>query len=71
MQFLHRLALVRRFFGLCGKAREIELEWQKIQQAEHDAFFAVQITGRRDEELTHAYKKGITDGIKWCVEHFS
>lgn len=67
---LNRLKILSKFVALEGKAREIEQEWQKIQQDEHDSFFAFQVFRGRNE-VEHAYRKGITDGIKWCVERFS
>lgn len=55
---------------LSGRAKEIEKEWQKIQQDEHNAVFANQVfNGRNGEEV--AYRKGIVEGIKWCVDRFS
>ena len=64
-----RLQMLSKFAALVGKAKQIEEEWQKIQQDEHDAFFAFQVMkGTNDKE--YAYKKGIADGIKWCVNHF-
>lgn len=65
----NRLKALGKFAQLAGKAREIELEWQKIQQEEHDAFFAYNLLHGRDEN-NHAYRKGVTDGIKWCVDRF-
>lgn len=67
---LNRLRTLWRFCKLSSRAKEIESEWQKIQQNEHDEFFKFQVfRGSSKDEL--AYKKGITDGIKWCVERFS
>lgn len=65
-----RLKQLSKFVELTGKAREIELEWQKIQQDEHDTFFAFQVM-KGHGETEYAYKKGISDGVKWCVERFS
>lgn len=65
-----RIKMLGKFVALAGKGREIELAWQKIQQDEHDAFFAFQIFQGRNE-VDYAYKKGIADGVKWCVERFS
>jgi len=67
---LNRLKILGKFVQLAGKAQQIEKEWQKIQQDEHDAFFAFQVF-RGKNEVEHAYKKGVTDGIKWCVDRFS
>ena len=67
-----RLNLLSRFVNASGKAREIEAEWQKIQQDENDSFFAFQsLRGRSDSELVYLYKKGIGDGIRWVLERFS
>lgn len=64
-----RLQLLAKFVNLSGKAREIELEWQKAQQDEHDAHFQFQVL-RGHGESEYLYKKGIVDGIKWCVDRF-
>lgn len=66
-----RLQVLNKFAQLSGKAREIELEWQKIQQNEHDALYAFQCTLQDENKQDYFYKKGITEGIKWCVNHFS
>lgn len=65
----NRLELLAKFANLSGKAKEIEEEWQKIQQDEHDEHFALQVL-RGNNEGVYLYKKGIADGIKWCVKHF-
>lgn len=65
-----RLRLLAQFSGMKGKARELELEWQKIQQDEHDAFFAHQILHGKDNG-NYDYKKGFVEGIKWCIDRFS
>lgn len=65
-----RLRLLAQFSTVGGKALEIEKEWQRIQQDEHDSFFEFQVT-RGNNEKEYAYKKGIADGIKWCVKRFS
>ena len=67
---LDRLKVLSKFAQLTGKAKEIETEWQKIQQDEHDAHFSYQVFRGRNE-VEYAYKKGIVDGIKWCVDRFS
>lgn len=64
-----RLEVLAKFSNLVGKASEIESEWQKIQQSEHDEHFAFQIL-RGNNEKEYYYKKGIVDGIKWCVDRF-
>jgi len=67
---LERLKMLSKFAALVGKAKEIEQEWQKIQQDEHDSFFAFQVM-RGSNEREYAYKKGIADGIKWVINRFS
>lgn len=64
-----RLRLLAQFAGMKGKAEEIEKEWQRIQQDEHNAHFAFQIL-RGNNESEYLYKKGIAEGIKWCIDHF-
>lgn len=64
-----RLKILGKFVQLSGKAKDIEMEWQKIQQDEHNAKFAFNILHGNDEH-NHAYKKGIVEGIKWCVDRF-
>jgi hypothetical protein len=66
----NRLKLLSKFVNLVGKARDIEKEWQRIQQDEHDEHFAFQVL-RGNNEASYLYKKGIADGIKWCVDRFS
>lgn len=65
----NRLKLLSKFALVASKGREIELEWQRIQQDEHDATFALRSGKSNDVDV--AYKKGIADGIKWCVNRFS
>lgn len=65
-----RLKVLSKFTNLAGKAEAIEQEWQRIQQDEHNEFFAMQIM-HGNNESAYLYKKGIVDGIKWCVNHFS
>ena len=67
----NRVLLAAKIMKVSEKARELELEWQKIQQEEHDAFFAFQAIGGKSQESLYVYKKGIADGIKWCINHFS
>lgn len=64
-----RLKLLSKFSNLSGKAEEIEKEWQRIQQAEHDEYFKFQVT-RGNSELDHIYRKGIREGIQWCIDRF-
>lgn len=66
-----RLQVLSKFSQLSGKARDIELEWQRIQQDEHDALYAFQCTLREENKQDYYFKKGIVEGIKWCVNHFS
>lgn len=68
---LNRWKILYRFVCLMGKAREIELEWQRIQQDEHDFNYAFQTGMNEDKQARYLYKKGIADGIKWCVDRFS
>lgn len=65
----NRLQILAKFSQLAGKAREIELEWQKIQQDENDAFFKNQVQRGNDEGL-YMYKKGFAEGVRWCIERF-
>ena len=65
-----RLKMLARFCQLEGQAKAIEDEWRQIQQDENDAFFAWQSIRKSDAELLYLYKKGIADGIKWCVNRF-
>lgn len=67
----HRLQLLSKFVQLAGKAKEIEQEWQRIQQDEHDFLFAFQVSNGEDSQAKYMYKKGIADGVKWCVNRFS
>lgn len=64
-----RLKMLSQFSQMAGKAKQIEQEWQKIQQDEHDEFFKFQTLGK-SAELEYIYKKGISEGIKWCVNQF-
>lgn len=67
-----RLNLLSKFVNASEKARDIEVEWQRIQQDENDSFFAFQsLRGRSDSESVYLYKKGIGDGIRWVLERFS
>ena len=66
-----RLKLLYRFFKIADKARQVELEWQKIQQDEHDFKYAFQALPSEDSQSRYLYKKGIADGIKWCLKLFS
>lgn len=67
---INRFKILWRFCSLLGKAREIELEWQRIQQDEHDAFFAWQ-AAKGNDDSKYAYKKGFAEGVKWCLARFS
>ena len=64
-----RLKLLMKFSHLQGKAREIELEWQTIQQAAHDRSFYNQVyLGKAESEVAH--KDGFVRGVQWCIERF-
>lgn len=71
IQEWNRLKLLSKFVHLSGKAKEIELEWQRIQQDEHDFQFAFQTTPNEETQSKYIYKKGIADGIKWCIDRFN
>lgn len=71
IQEWNRLKLLSKFVQLSGKAKEIELEWQRIQQNEHDFQFAFQTSPNDETQGRYLYKKGIADGIKWCTDKFS
>lgn len=71
LQEWQRLQLLSKFVQLAGKAKEIETEWQRIQQDEHDFLFAFQVSNNEDSQAKYLYKKGIADGVKWCVARFS
>lgn len=64
-----RLKLLSKFANLSGKAEEIEKEWQKIQQDEFDTYFSFQVV-RGQNELDLMYRKGIREGIQWCIDRF-
>lgn len=65
----NRLKLLSRFVKFADKAKEIEQEWVTIQQDANNSNFAFQ--SGRGVEVDVSYKKGIVDGIKWCVNRFS
>lgn len=65
----NRMKLLEKFSLLDAKSKEIEAEWQKIQQDEHNATFAFQ--SGRSNEVDASYKKGVADGVKWCLNRFS
>jgi len=68
---LRRLKLLSKFAGIAEKAREVELEWQRIQQDEHDFQFAFHTSKDEESQAKYLYKKGIADGVKWCLNLFS
>jgi hypothetical protein len=68
---LTRLALLWRFVQFTGKSEAIEQEWQRIQQDEHDFKYAFQTGMNEETQGKYLYKKGIADGIKWCLKNFS
>lgn len=67
----NRLKLLAKFVQLADKGKEIETEWQRIQQDEHDFEFAFHTSINDDSQSKYLYKKGIADGVKWCVSRFS
>lgn len=67
----NRLKLLAKFVQLADKGKEIELEWQKIQQDEHDFQFAFQTSPNEESQSKYLFKKGIAEGVKWCVNRFS
>lgn len=66
-----RLKLLSKFVHLSGKSKDIEDEWRRIQQDEHDFEFAFKTSPTEESQSKYLYKKGIADGIKWCVNLFS
>ena len=67
----NRLKLLTKFVALADKGKEIEQEWQRIQQDEHDFQFAFQSNPNEQTQANYVFKKGIAIGVKWCVERFS
>lgn len=67
LTFTRRLLLTWRLFKVMPA---IESEWQKLQQEEHDTLYGFQVRLREDQKQDHSYKKGIVDGVKWCMERF-
>lgn len=65
-----RPTLVSQLSQMSGKGAEIEKEWQKIQQGEYDAKFAFDVL-RGNDDYNYAYKKGLADGVRWCIARFS
>ncbi len=68
---ISRLKLLHKFIRMSDKARQIELEWQRIQQDEHDFKYAFQVLPSEDSQARYLYKKGVADGVKWCLKLFS
>ncbi len=66
-----RLRMLGKFVKVSERAEEIEKEWQRIQQNEHDALYAFQCTLQEENKQDYFYKKGIADGVKWCLKNFS
>lgn len=60
-----RLKLLAEFVTLSSHAEEIEKEWQRIQQDEHDFKYAFNTSNNEDTQLAYIYRKGLADGIKW------
>lgn len=48
------------------KARELELEWQSLQQTMHNLEFA----GPHEKE-DYLKAKGFCDGVEYCLKKFS
>lgn len=69
LTYINRLKLLWKLILSSSKAREIELEWQSIQQDAHNVNFSFQ--NGRSTDVDVAYKKGVVDGIKWSVNRFS
>jgi len=67
----NRLKLLSKFVALSEKGEEIEKEWQRIQQDEHDFQFAFETSLNEESQAKYLYKKGIADGVKWCLKNFS
>lgn len=70
VQQWNRLKLLSKFVDLSDKAEEIEKEWQRIQQDEHDFKFVFETSPQEDTQAKYLYKKGIADGVKWCLKRF-
>ena len=70
VQQWNRLKLLSKFVDLSDKAEEIEKEWQRIQQDEHDYKFAFETSPQEETQAKYLYKKGIADGVKWCLKRF-
>lgn len=66
-----RLKLLSRFVQAAEQSQKLEQDWQKIQQGEHDAFFEFQSMNKDDSKVMWMYKKGVSDGVKWCINRFS
>lgn len=73
MQIRHALTrakLILKFAKMLGESEQIEKEWQRIQQAEHDFLYAFQTSLNDEDKSNFLYKKGVADGIKWCIKNF-
>lgn len=68
--WLKRLRLLWKFVALIPRAREIEVECQKIQQKMHDLEFSNALS-RNDKEKELAYQKGYWEGILWAANRFT
>lgn len=66
-----RIKSLWTFCKLASQAKEISEEWKRIQQDEHDFNFAFQSHPTEDTQSRYLYRKGIADGIKWCINRFS
>lgn len=66
-----RIRLVYIFSQLIWKATEIETAWKEIQQNEHDFHYAFNCRPNDETQSQYLYKKGLADGVKWCISRFS
>lgn len=60
-----RLKLLSEFVALSEHAEDIEKEWQRIQQDEHDYQYAFNAKNSDETQAAFVYRKGLVDGIKW------
>ena len=59
-----------KFRALVGKGQLIEKEWQEMEQNVFDTDFANQVQNGKHNE-TMAFRRGVIEGVKWCVKRFS
>lgn len=70
MYWKMRLTLLWKFIKLIPRARELEIECQKLEQKMHDIQFSHDIApGSKDAELARA--QGMIEGIKFCIGKFN